>query len=397
MKHISLRILALMIVNLGIARDAVAQPVAGPAPPPMAPVPLPMVARPAAVVELLEDEGEALITHLNNLPTKERGNAMLESRDPFSGVSCLRVTPMQKFCHMVAGWNFPIVEHPELGQYRYICFAWKRTNGIQIMLQLLGDRTRTIHRYHAGLNGLGWKSIAISPSAPKQWALVTRDLYKDFGSFTLMGLAFTAPDGEAALYDHIYLARSLEDLEAVRPPSVGKRRPEAPTLAEMDQLWQDLAHHDAAVATPARWRLAVAPDATLAYLKRRDEAVKLPAEQQRQLKTWLVDLGSDDFKTREEAAQRLQKLTGAETVWLERQLKAGADPEVAARITAILKKEQADSNAWTPERIRELRVLRILEHIGTLPARELLTQASQGPASDRLVQEAKAALKRLAK
>ena len=33
----------------------------------------------------------------------------------------------------------------------------------------------------------------------------------DFGEFTLTGLAFSPVDGQAALFDHIYLARQPED------------------------------------------------------------------------------------------------------------------------------------------------------------------------------------------
>ena len=42
--------------------------------------------------------------------------------------------------------------------------------------------------------------------------VVTCDLWKDFGSFTLTGIAPTAMGGEA-FFDRIELARSLGDLE----------------------------------------------------------------------------------------------------------------------------------------------------------------------------------------
>ena len=47
--------------------------------------------------------------------------------------------------------------------------------------------------------------------------VVTRDLFADFGEFTLNGLAFAAIDGEYALFDHIFLARAAADFETPKP------------------------------------------------------------------------------------------------------------------------------------------------------------------------------------
>jgi hypothetical protein len=46
---------------------------------------------------------------------------------------------------------------------------------------------------------------------------VTRDLFADFGEFTLTGLALSPVDGEYALFDHIYLGATPEDFELVKP------------------------------------------------------------------------------------------------------------------------------------------------------------------------------------
>jgi hypothetical protein len=47
--------------------------------------------------------------------------------------------------------------------------------------------------------------------------LVTRDLYADFGEFTFTGLALSAIDGQGAVFDHIYLGRTVDDLDTVKP------------------------------------------------------------------------------------------------------------------------------------------------------------------------------------
>jgi hypothetical protein len=46
--------------------------------------------------------------------------------------------------------------------------------------------------------------VEISPTAPREWTVVTRDLWGDFGDFTLTGIAPTAMGG-AALFDRIEL------------------------------------------------------------------------------------------------------------------------------------------------------------------------------------------------
>jgi hypothetical protein len=42
-----------------------------------------------------------------------------------------------------------------------------------------------------------------------------RDLYADFGEFTLTGLSFSVPEGQAAWVDHIYFARAMQDFARV--------------------------------------------------------------------------------------------------------------------------------------------------------------------------------------
>ena len=60
--------------------------------------------------------------------------------------------------------------------------------------------------------------------------VVTRDLFADFGEFTLTGLALSPLDGQPALYDHLYLGKSAAELDAVAVPgrqgdSSGTARP----------------------------------------------------------------------------------------------------------------------------------------------------------------------------
>jgi hypothetical protein len=91
----------------------------------------------------------------------------------------------------------------------------------------------TWHRYYAGtLNEqtLSWGAMTrVANSAPRKWELVTRDLFTDFGPMTITGIGFTALDGPGvASYDHIYLGRTIEDLDRVTAARKNKEiEPEA--------------------------------------------------------------------------------------------------------------------------------------------------------------------------
>ena len=85
------------------------------------------------------------------------GQTTVETADKLFGKTSLKVTPDQKFSPVIAGWNFPIVEKPKDGQFRYIRFAWKKVGGTGMMMQLSqgGDWNR---RYVAGPNTVNMRS-----------------------------------------------------------------------------------------------------------------------------------------------------------------------------------------------------------------------------------------------
>jgi len=117
-----------------------------------------------------------------------------------------------RFSPRIKGWEFRIRENPGPGEYRYIRLAWKAAGAYGVMLELAADgrwppAERPLRRYHAGRNTTGWQSVEISPSAPEEWTVVTRDLWNDFGDFTLTGIAPTAMGGDA-LFDRIELLQS---------------------------------------------------------------------------------------------------------------------------------------------------------------------------------------------
>jgi hypothetical protein len=143
------------------------------------------------------------------------GKAVLTTEDTFNGKASLRISPPQRFSAKVPGWNYPIVEKPGPGEYRYLRFAWKSPRGGGIMLELADksnwpreDESRG--RFYGGQNTTKWKAVQVSEHVPREWVVVTRDLWKEFGTMKLTGIAPTAMDADA-FFARIELFQSLEE------------------------------------------------------------------------------------------------------------------------------------------------------------------------------------------
>ena len=182
--------------------------------------------------EIFEDD-EAFAALL----TEGGGRAIPEQRDKYAGQISLRVTPDQKLSPMLPSLGVKIRENPGPGEYRYLRFAWKKTGGNSICLQLNHDgmfgpggsgREGASFRYHAGPGGQCYgASLVIDAALPAKFEVVTRDLFADFGEFTLNGLAFSPVDGQAALFDHLYLGRGPADFDLIgveKAKAKGKKR-----------------------------------------------------------------------------------------------------------------------------------------------------------------------------
>lgn len=166
----------------------------------------------SSVVTLFEDEA-GFATALN----EGAGTATVETSDRFSGAAALSITPPQRWNLNMPGWQYRITEKPGPGEFRYLRWAWKSRGGQGVMLELAGGgrwplAEKPLWRYYSGANTTGWAAVQVSPDAPREWTVVTRDLWKDFGPFTLTGIAPTASGG-VGLFDRIELLRSLDSVQ----------------------------------------------------------------------------------------------------------------------------------------------------------------------------------------
>jgi putative membrane-bound dehydrogenase-like protein len=143
------------------------------------------------------------------------GKAVVTPDEPFAGRPSLRVSPPQRFAAHIPGWDYKIVERPAgPGEYRYLRFAWKSPGGTGVMLELADNGAwpgagEARGRYYSGANSTGWKAVRVAKAVPRDWVVVTRDLWKECGPLRLTGLAPTAMGGDA-FFARIELLPSLE-------------------------------------------------------------------------------------------------------------------------------------------------------------------------------------------
>lgn len=212
--------------------------------------PLNVLSPPPPQAHVLFEDQPAFPAQLN----QGQGAAVLEAGDKHAGTHSVKITGARRGNPTVLG-QLKIRRQPGPGEFRYLQFAWKKPDGQSIGLQLAHDgvfgpsvspakfqerlflsispvASRVNHpntivpalsalleqspsyRYHAGQRPKNYAaSIPVNAQLPKGWTLVTRDLYADFGAFTLTGLSLDAEDGAGALFDHIRLGRFPSDLE----------------------------------------------------------------------------------------------------------------------------------------------------------------------------------------
>lgn len=164
------------------------------------------------------------------------------------------------------------------------------------------------------------------------------------------------------------------------------------TPADADALWASLARFDAAQAYAAMAELARAPERSVPLLRRHlRPASAAPSEAQ--LDRVFENLDSGVFATREQASRELAALGEPAVPFVRKRLEKADSAEVRRRALEFL--DRYDPVELSPDRLRQLRAVEVLEGIGTPSAREVLAEWAGGAAGAPLTLEAAAARKRL--
>jgi WD40 repeat protein len=166
----------------------------------------------------------------------------------------------------------------------------------------------------------------------------------------------------------------------------GEVRPNDPA-----RLWDDLAVTEGERAARALWQLVKTPQQSLPLLRERLRPVVPPTAEQ--LAAWIKDLDSELFQMRETATRELEKMEEVGAPLLRKVLATNPSAEVRRRVESSLAKLEAPVPG--DDRLRAVRGVEVLEHIGTPEARAILQSVSGGSGECLRTREARAALQRL--
>lgn len=170
--------------------------------------------RPSRIYRWFEDDERLAADLSGEVPLR------LSRGSPYSGAIALALANGERANPRLPRMRIPIRYQPGPGEYRFLRFAYRKRGGGRVGLQLAHNgrfgadapKARSF-RYDAGLGPPCFgDAVRIHQAALNgQWLVATRDLYADFGDFDLTGLGLLSPDGGEAQFDHIYLARTLDD------------------------------------------------------------------------------------------------------------------------------------------------------------------------------------------
>jgi RNA polymerase sigma factor (sigma-70 family) len=167
--------------------------------------------------------------------------------------------------------------------------------------------------------------------------------------------------------------------------------PQELTPAQLGQAWQELLE-DASKAAQAARQLRLGAGQSVPFMKKQLRATR--GVDPKILADLIGNLGSQDFKTRDQATRDLEKLGELAIPALRRELEARPGLEVQRRLKAVLGKVTVSKLAG--EALRYRRAIEVLEHIGNSEARGVLADLAKGATGARVTEEARAALARLA-
>ncbi len=186
--------------------------------------------------------------------------------------------------------------------------------------------------------------------------------------------------------DRTVLVWDISDLRAAE-----NKEPITLSHKELSGLWSDLGGKDAVKAYQAIHKLARAPEQAVAWLEEHLQPIA-PADSKR-LHRLIVDLDSARFEVRQQVAAEIEKHGDLARPAIEKALAGKPTVEVRRRLEQLL---EGFDVSKSPETLRHLRAVEVLERIGNPEAHEVLENLTKGSPDARLTKEAKASLIRLA-
>jgi WD40 repeat protein len=159
---------------------------------------------------------------------------------------------------------------------------------------------------------------------------------------------------------------------------------------EVEVRWSQLEMGDGTTAHRALRALARKPAMVIPFISSRLSPARVPAAGR--LRQLVDDLDNEVFAVRSQATRELGKLGTVAEAALRQVPDGQCSAETRRRVEELLARIECKCSG---EPLRHLRVVELLERIGTREASELLEQYAKGAPVARLTREAKASLERL--
>lgn len=207
---------------------------------------------------------------------------------------------------------------------------------------------------------------------PDQGAKVRTLSFDTTGRWLVSGLA----DGTALVWDAADFTRRAGPAPKELSPN------------KLNRLWTELGAADAGKGHAALHALVAGRARTVAFLRERLRPAKEDTERIRRL---IADLDSDQFAVREAARKALEQLGSEAEPALRQALEAQPSAELRKRAESLLAGPRI---VRSPEVVRQIRAVQVLEWIGSQEARCHLQVLADGAPASRLTEEAKASLQR---
>jgi hypothetical protein len=226
---------------------------------------------------------------------------------------------------------------------------------------------------------LAGDAIPAGPPAPAAWQ-------SDFG-LTLDGL-----DDRKGRRGELFIRGHVDFIFWDLPPPGQLERPKQkkPTDKELEATWADLAGDDVARGYRAAQALLAGPEEALPFLRQRLKPQPVDARRMARL---LSDLDSDAFAEREKATRELEALGESAEAELRQALAAEPSAEARRRLENLLQK--LEGAPPSRERLRALRALKVLEHLGSPEGLQALQELAKHEPKGWLAREARAAAERV--
>jgi WD40 repeat protein len=234
------------------------------------------------------------------------------------------------------------------------------------------------------------KLLAASPESDKLWlfSTVTGRLCGELpGHAGGVECCAFSPDGSRLASGGTDQTVLLWDVSRLRPDRTPG--PVDATRENAERLWGELGD-DADRAYRAVAILASIPERSVPLLREHLKPVPKAAVD---IEQGIKDLDSDDFAVRERARKALEKAGELARPALRRALAGQPSLELRRRAKELL--DRVDAAALSPERVRLVRALAVLERIGSKEAGQVLRRLAEGAPEAFLTEEAKASVQRL--